>query len=719
MIEKVEMTLGGRNLYIETGRVAKQADGAVIVGYGDTVILATAVASKEEELEKDFFPLQVEYREKKYSTGMIPGNIGRREARPLDHEILSARQIDHQIRPLFPGEFKCETQIIVMVLSFDKENEADVLGMIGASAALCISGIPFMGPSGAVRVGRVDGQLIINPTLSQLDDSDIDLVVGGKKDTIMSVEGSALEISDKDMLEALKFGHEAIKEIIELQERLIAAVPNVPKREIRPKDEIPGLKDAVEELAAIRIKEANRGVDKEDRSAALGQLETDVMEKLSGRFPEKEKEIAEVLEEIERADMRQMVITDGKRIDGRTSDEIRPITCEVGVLPRVHGSALFTRGQTQSLAVTTLGTKMDERMVDDLEGKSFKRYMLDYNFPPFCTGEVKRILGPSRRDIGHGALAEKSIEPMIPPQEDFIYTIRVVSEILESNSSSSMATVCAGSLSLMDAGVPVRGAVAGVGIGSIKEGDRACILSDIMGAEDHWGDMDLKVAGTRDGITAIQMDIKIEGISFDIVQEALERAGQDLHKVLDIMDASLSQARPDLSPYAPLISTVDIKPSQIGIIIGPKGSTIREMEEVTGAKITVEDDGRVVIASVDKAMGEKAVQMVEKLVEEAEVGKIYDGKVKRIMDFGAFVEIIPGKDGLVHISELEHHRVDKVEDVLNLGDNVTVKVIGIDGQGKIKLSRKATMDRKDTGSGDGRSDKPRWYQGRQPTKPSN
>ena len=702
MIDKVEIQLAGRTLSIESGHMAKQADGAVVVRYGDTVVLATVVA-EESGQERDFFPLFVEYRQKTYAAGRIPGNIFKREGRPLEKEILSARLIDHQIRPLFPEEYGEEVQVMVFVLSSDDENDADILGMIGASAALTISDVPFLGPVGAVRVGRVNGDLILNPTFSQIDEGDLDIVVSGTRDSIASVEGAAKEIPEEVVVEALQLGHEGIREIVEALERMRAACGK-PKREVRRQETNEELIRAVQELCEARIHEANEG--KEARSRSLKDLEAECIEKLAERFPDEERRISSEIERMVRDDMRRMILDEGQRIDGRGLKEIRAITCDLALLPRTHGSALFTRGETQSLAVATLGSKMDERLVDHLlEGKQFKSYMLDYNFPPFSVGEVRPVRGPGRREIGHGALAEKAIAPVIPSEETFPYTIRVVSDILESNSSSSMATVCAGSLALMDAGVPVKAAVAGIGIGLIREEDRSAILTDMIGTEDHLGDMDLKVAGTRDGITALQMDIKVAGIDLDTIGVGLAQAHTARMQVLDIMGDALSVPRPELSPYAPRILSIKIDPTQIGTVIGPKGAMIREIEERTGAQISIEDDGTIIIAAVKAEGGTQAREIIEGLVEEPEVGKVYDGKVKRIMEYGAFVEILPGKEGLLHISELEFRHVPKVEDVIQEGETVKVKVIGLE-QGRIKLSRKALLgddQRRTEGEGGGRN----------------
>ncbi len=706
MAERVEGVVGGRTLSFEVGRVAKQAHGAVWVQYGETVVLVAACAAPKASEGLDFFPLTVEYREKAYAAGRIPGSIFKREGRNSETETLCARLIDHQIRPLFAKEFRAETQVIATVLAMDQENPPDILGMTGASSALCLSDIPFAGPIGAVRVGRVNGELILNPTLTQLHESDLDMILSGNRESIISVEGSAKEVDEAAVLAAFELGHQAIVQIIDMQEQLIARCGR-PKREVVPQPVDEELKAAVLELAEARVKSANRTPEKEGRSDLLRQIQEEVVAALAGRFPESEGEIAALIDDIVRVDMRSMILDKGLRIDGRGKDELRPITCEVPVLPRVHGSAIFTRGQTQALCVATLGSKSDERMVDDLEGKSFKSFMLDYNFPSYSVGEVRRLGPPSRREIGHGALAEKALSPIIPAEDSFPYTIRVVSEILESNSSSSMATVCAGTLALMDAGVPIKTPIAGAGVGLVKEGDRWMVLTDILGAEDHLGDMDLKVAGSREGITAIQMDIKIKGISFDIMREGLEAARVSRLEILDKMAQALPGPRPELSPFAPRILSIQIPVSKIGLVIGPGGKTIREIEK-TGATINVEDDGMITVASVEAEAGEQALAMIRALVEDAEVGKVYEGRVKSIKEFGAFIEILPGKEGLCHISELEHRRVARVEDVLAEGDLTRVKVIGIDDAGKIKLSRKALLEggpppgEDGDGDGDGR-----------------
>jgi polyribonucleotide nucleotidyltransferase len=690
MEKNYELDLDGRKLTIQIGRVARQADGAALVRLADTMILATAVGTEEAVEGQDFFPLTVDYREKAYAAGRIPGGFFKREGRPTEREILSARLIDRSLRPLFPEGYFNEVQVMAMVLSSDQENDADILGILGSSVALGISEIPFYEPIAAVRIGRIDGNFVVNPTFSQLEESDINLVVSGTEENIVMVEGGCQEISEDDLVSALDYGQRWIKKLVQLQKEIIQEFgKEKPKVEPVPVDIV--LLEEVSKLALDRIKQANRIVDKTERQKVLDKMQESVMQELAEKFPENETKIASILIDLEQKDIRQMILNEGFRIDGRKANEIRPITCEVGLLPRAHGSALFTRGQTQALAVTTLGSKMDEQKIEDLEGESTKSYMLHYNFPPFSVGEVRPVRGPGRREIGHGALAERAIQPVIPKEEVFPYTVRIVSDILESNGSSSMATVCGGTLSLMDAGVPIKAPVAGIAMGLVKEENRAVILTDILGAEDHYGDMDFKVTGTKKGITAFQMDIKIGGLNLAIMQEALNQAREARTYILDIMEKTIAQPRPELSVYAPRIITFKVKQDKIGEIIGPGGKMIRSIIEQTGAEINIEDDGSVFISSKDSKAGELAQELIMKLTEEPEVGKCYLGKVRRVTAFGAFVEILPGQDGLVHISELDFKRVNRVEDVLNVGDEVTVKIIGIDNEGKIKLSRKACL----------------------------
>ncbi len=686
------MELGGRELFIETGKLAKQANGAVQVRYGDTVVLVTAVASKKDREGLSFFPLTMEYREKAYAVGKIPGGFFKREGRPKEVEVLSARQMDRPIRPLFPKGFKREIQVFCTVLSSDQENSADTLGLIGASAALSLSDIPFNGPIAAVRVGMIDGEYVLNPRFLDLDGSSLNLVVAGSADAIVMVEGGAQEISEDQMVGALAFAAEHIRPIVALQEELVA-MAGKPKMEFVPPALPAELVSQVNRLAEEDLQKALTLTAKEERLAALEDVKGKTLTALEEEFPESEEHILSLLHDREKEIVRDRILNQGLRLDGRGFDEIRELSCEVGVLPRTHGSALFTRGQTQSLTTVTLGTKMDEQKIEDLEGESWKSYMLHYNFPSYSVGEVRPIRGPGRREIGHGILAERAIEPAIPNEEVFPYTVRIVSEILESNGSSSMATVCAGSLALMDAGVPIRAGIAGIAMGLIKGDDGSVILTDILGDEDHLGDMDLKVAGTREGITAFQMDLKISGIGLDEMTQALKKARTARLKILDAMAGAIAEPREDLSPFAPRIIILKVKTSRIGDIIGPGGKMIRKITEETGAKIDISDDGTVIIAAVDQECSRKAREWIEGLVQEAEIGKTYQGKVKRITNFGAFVEILPGQDGLVHISQLAHRRVEKVEDVLHEGDEVEVQCIGIDEQGRIDLSRKVLLPR--------------------------
>ncbi|HDI52473.1 polyribonucleotide nucleotidyltransferase [candidate division KSB1 bacterium] len=690
MIYRKETEIGGRRLVLEVGRLANQADGAVWVQYGDTVILATAVAGDTPVEAIDFMPLSVEYRERAYAAGKIPGGFFKREGRPSEKEIVSARLIDRPIRPLFPEDFRNEVQVIIYVLSADQENDPDILGIIGASAALSISDIPFNGPIASVRVGKTADQYLLNPTFSQLEKSEMDMVIAGSKDSIIMVEGSANQIEEKDMVRALEFAHEELKKIIDLQEQLINDCGR-PKRQYAPIIVPEELKVKIKELSFDKIQNAIQIQEKLIRKQAIESIITELQEALQEEFPESEFQISNVVADIQKEIMRKMIIEQSQRLDGRGLTDIRPITCEVGILPRAHGSALFTRGQTQSLAATTLGTKIDEQKIESLEGEFFKRYMLHYNFPPFSVGEVRPLRGPGRREIGHGCLAERALKLVIPPESDFPYTIRIVSDILESNGSSSMATVCAASLSLMDAGVPIKASVAGIAMGLIKENERVAILTDILGDEDHMGDMDFKVAGTSSGITAFQMDVKIPGISFDILRTALEQAKEARNVVLDTMNATLSKPRPEISKYAPRILTMKIPCEYIGTVIGPGGKTIREIIDKTGVTIDIEDNGSIVIASTNEAAAQEAKRLIEQLTAEPEVGKTYVGKVKRVLNFGAIVEIMPGREGLLHISEIEHHRINRVEDVLKVGDEVIVKLLKIEPDGKLDLSRRALL----------------------------
>jgi polyribonucleotide nucleotidyltransferase len=690
-VHRIETEFAGRTLTIETGKMAKQAAGSCLVRFGDTMVLAAVTVSKSVST-LPFFPLTVEYREKTYAAGKIPGGFLKREGRPSDKEILAARGIDRSIRPLFPEGFKNEIQVFVTVISADQENDADVLGVLAASTALSVSQIPWDGPIAAVRVGRVEDNWILNPTFQQLEFSTIDLTVTGSADSIVMVEGGALEISEKDVLDALKIGHKGIKELVGIAQKVIGKAAK-PKMAWTKAERDAALTARVEELAEKAMAKAINAKDKAGRAEGVAKVKADVIEKLAAEFPERGRDIGHEIEEVEYRVMRAQVLEKGERVDGRDTDTVRPITIESSVLPRAHGSSLFTRGQTQALVAVTLGTSDDEQRIDsiDVARETTKSFMLHYNFPPYCTGEVKMIRGTSRREIGHGALAERALQPLLPRFEEFPYTMRVVSEVLESNGSSSMATVCGGSLSLMDAGVPMKAACAGVAMGLIKEGKKVAILTDILGSEDHLGDMDFKVAGTETGITSIQMDIKIQGLDLKIMEEALDKARLGRLHILKEMNKALATHRPEMSPWAPRIFTLQIKPDKIGDLIGPKGKTIRGIQEATGAKISVEDSGLVTIAAVGGEAGEKAREMVTAICTEPEVGKIYEGPVKSTTAFGAFVEILPGVEGLLHISELQHARTEKTEDVVKKGDIVKVKLLEVDERGRMKLSRKALI----------------------------
>jgi polyribonucleotide nucleotidyltransferase len=690
MTHSVRTLINGTELSLETGKVAKQADGAVVVRCGGTIVLATVVATKTPIEGRDFLPLTVEYRERAYAGGKIPGGFFKREGRPDEKETLTCRLIDRPIRPLFPKGFRNEMQVIDLVISADTENDPDMLAMLGSSAALCLSGIPFGGPLGAVRVGIVDGKLVANPTYAQLTASPLELVIAGTEDAILMVESGSREIGEDQMLEALAFGHEWCKRLARLQGELIAkaAKPRWPLDPDAGADA--ALEAQVRELATAKLVQALSTHEKQARAQALEAVFEEVFQALGGDDSIRAK-AQDYFEKVEKAEVRRLIVEKGIRVDGRSVKEIRPIWSEVGYLPRAHGSALFTRGETQALVAATLGTKNDEQKIESFEGDSYRRFMLHYNFPSFSTGEVKRFGTPGRREIGHGALAHRAIEAVLPSKEEFPYTIRVVSDILESNGSSSMATVCGASMALMDAGVPLKASVAGIAMGLVKEGNRVGILTDIMGTEDHYGDMDFKVAGTEKGITALQMDIKIAGVSVDIMQEALAQAREARLYVLTKMAETIKGARTELSPYAPRFVTIKIRPEKIREIIGPGGKVIRGIQEKTGAKIDVEDDGKVTIFSSSNDAAQMALGMIQDICREVELDRIYLGRVKSIKEFGAFVEIIPGNEGLLHISQIAENRIRTVNDVLSEGDEVLVKVIEIDANGKIRLSRKTAL----------------------------
>ena len=690
MYRKVEVAFHGRPLSIEVGRVAKQADGAALVQYGETVVLVTAVAARTARENVDFFPLTCDYQERTFAAGKIPGGFFKREGRPSEKEILTSRLIDRPVRPLFPDGFVCETQIIATVLSHDRENDPDVIALTGASAALQVSDIPFHGPIAAVRMGRVNGQLIVNPTTSQLEQTDLNLVVAGSRDGIVMVEGGAKMLPEDVMLDALFTAHQALQPLLDMQDELQKALGRA-KRTVTVSSHDAEMFARVDQRLRPRIEAAFQVSGKHERAAAVRTAEQEVLAAVSAEFPDHPGKLGEMAEEVKRRVMRGAIVSEGRRVDGRGLKDIRTITCEVGVLPRTHGSALFTRGETQALAVATLGTSSDEQKIDALIGEQYKKFMLHYNFPPFSVGEVKFLRSPGRREIGHGALAERSLSAVLPAEEEFPYTIRVVSEILESNGASSMATVCGGALALMDAGVPIKAPVAGIAMGLIKEDDAVRVLSDILGDEDHLGDMDFKVAGTSEGITALQMDIKIGRVTREIMREALYQAREGRLHILQAMTATIARPRADISAHAPRIVTIKIKPDKIRDVIGPGGKVIRGIIEETGVKIDVEDDGTVLIASSEGASMQRAIELIEGITAEAVVGRIYKGTVRKIVDFGAFVELLPGTDGLLHISQIGPGRVQRVSDVLKEGDEVMVKVLEVDKQGKIRLSRKEAM----------------------------
>ena len=691
MIQKTSTLIGGKEITIETGRIARQADGAVQVSYGDTVVLVSACSRKQPRGNVDFFPLTVDYRENFYAAGRIPGGFFKREGRPSEKEILTCRLIDRPIRPLFPSGYRCDTQIIALVLSADGENNPDIHSITGASAALMVSDIPFQTPIAAVRVGLVGGRLAINPTSRDLKESQLNLIVAGSEDAIVMVEAGAQEVSETTMVEALAFAHEHIKQIIPLQKELAASL-GVQKR---PSDS-PPLDETLFRQISMKVSEDLRDALDTTKHGKRGSYEQvdSLKEALLNSYPEESVELksdaSAVFDRLKEQIFRDDILNRKRRPDGREFDTVRPITCEVGLLPRTHGSAIFTRGDTQALVTATLGTSDDIQKIDVMEGESSKRFLLHYNFPPFSVGETGFMRGPGRREVGHGALAERAMLPVVPPEEKFPYAIRIVSDILESNGSSSMASVCGGILALMDAGVPIKAPVAGIAMGLVKQGDQYAVLTDIAGAEDHYGDMDFKVTGTRSGITALQMDVKIGGVTMEIMSEALQQALRGRLFVLDRMLDAIPAHRSNTSKYAPKIYSLRIKREKIRDVIGPGGKVIRGITEETGVKIDVSDDGKVNIASVDEASAQKAIQIIKDITAEAEMGKIYLGKVVRLVDFGAFVEIFPGTDGLLHISEIAEHRIRQVTDELKEGDQLLVKVIGIDGQ-KVKLSRKAVL----------------------------
>ncbi len=690
MQKLLEADIGGKPLSIETGKIAKQASGSVVVSYGETMVLVSVVSANEER-DMGFLPLTVEYQEKGYAAGRIPGNYFRREiGRPSEKETLTARLIDRPIRPLFPKGYQFETQVIATVLSMDRENDADSLAMIGASAALEISDIPFAGPIACVRVGRLDGEFVVNPTIPQLEECDINIIVAGSRTGVVMVEGGSEKASEKDMLDAIFFGHAAMQPIIDMQVELKEACGKA-KREFIPPEKDADLVQLVEGKAATPIREGVLIPEKMERYATLRKVKTEIFEGLGEDYADRRKEVFEILSDLQKSTCRNLILDEGRRIDNRAFDEIRPIACEVGVLPRPHGSALFTRGETQVLGIMTLGSGQDAQRIETLNGEENREFMLHYNFPPYSVGEVKRMGGPSRRDIGHGGLSLRAIKPVLPNKEDFDYTIRIVSEVLESNGSSSMGTVCSGILAMMDGGVPIKEPVAGIAMGLVKDGDNVVVLSDILGDEDHTGDMDFKVTGTKDGITALQMDIKIHELSKDIMEKALEQARTGRIHILGKMLEALESPRDAISPNAPAITTIMINPDKIRDIIGPGGKVIRAIQSETNTRLEVDDSGAVKIAAVNKEEGDAAKKMINDITAEPEIGAIYDGTVVKIMDFGAFVQIMPGTDGLVHISQLAPERVSKVTDIVSEGDKIRVKVLEINRDGKIRLSRKAVL----------------------------
>ena len=693
MVVTKEIQIGKHKLIFETGKLAKQANGAIMARYGDTMVLVTAVAGGLKE-DIDFFPLSVEYREKAFAAGKIPGGFFKREGKPSDREVLSARLIDRPIRPLFDDNYRNDTQVAAFVYSFDGENDPDVIAACAASAALAVSDIPFLEPIGEVRVGRVNGEFIINPTFQEVEESDIELVVAGTETSIMMVEGESKEVSESDLLSALKFAHQEIKKIVEVQKELREACGK-PKMEVVAKTLDENLVADVNTLAHDKFKAIVSSVlAKEERSKANHDLGDEVLAALAEKYPGQEKVIGQILHDMEKDLMRKRILEEGMRLDGRNTKQIRPITCELGLLPRVHGTALFTRGETQSLTTLTLGTKQDEQIIDGLQDEYKKRFLLHYNFPPFSVGETGRFSGVGRREVGHGNLAERSLKNILPPEEKFPYTVRINSDILESNGSSSMATVCAGSLAMMDGGVPVKCAIAGIAMGLIKEGDKFAILSDILGNEDHLGDMDFKVAGSTNGITGLQMDIKIQGISYEIMETALAQAKEGRFHILGIMNEAISTARESISTYAPSLLSTKITVDKIGALIGPGGKVIQRIQKDFSVEISVEEDGTVNIAGQDSKLAKEAKEYIKLMMSEPEIGKAYNAKVISIKDFGAFVEFMPGIQGLLHISQVDSKKIAKVSDILAEGEMVRVKLLSIEN-GKYALSRKVLLKEKE------------------------
>ena len=687
---KVTVDLGGKELTISTGKWAKLAGGSAVVQLGGTIVLVASSAAKSAKPGLDFVPLTCDYRERTYAAGKIPGGFFKREGRPTEKETLSSRLMDRPIRPLIHKQWTFETQVMATVVSSDQEHDADVLALIGGSTSLSLSDIPFPEPIAGVRVGRVEGKFIVMPTFAELDESDMDIIVAGTANDIIMVEGGAREVPEADMIAALDFAMGHIKSIVAVQAQL-ATLAGKAKRPVVEKVDLSDLEAELRGAYTERLKAAIRIPGKERRQEEIDIITAEATAALAEKYAERAAYIGKLLHDVERDALRGMILDQGVRSDGRDCDTIRPISIEVGVLPRTHGSCLFTRGETQALVVTTLGTKADEQRVEELEGQSWKSYMLHYNFPPFSVGETRPIRGPGRREIGHGALAERAVEPVIPADTHFPYTIRIVSDILESNGSSSMASVCGASMALMDAGCPIKAPVAGVAMGLIKEGPKVAVLTDILGVEDHLGDMDFKVTGTREGITAFQMDTKIGGISFEIMRNALAKAHAGRMFILDKMKACLEAPRTEMSPFAPRINIITIHPDKIREVIGPGGKVIKKITEETGCQIDIEDTGEIRIASTNMEGGKRAEELIRNITEDPEVGRVYQGKVRSVVNFGAFVEIVPGRDGLLHVSEIDWGRTEKVEDVLNVGDMVMVKVIGVDKDGKIKLSRRALL----------------------------